>query len=287
MAERRGASVRRIPMTKHDCRLDIADLNFTSKTRLVAVTLAANSCGTLPDVVPIIAAAKAAGSLTYLDAVHFAPHSGIDVAALGCDFLVCSAYKFFGPHVGVLYGRRQLLQNLQPMKLRPSTNDLPSQQTAFGSRWEIGTPNFEGLAGFTAAVEYLASLGLRFGAQVPPRQHARRREAILAGMNCISDHEKTLTERFLAGTSAIPGVTVHGVPSKEGRTPTFCITKEGRRPEALAEALVARGIACGAGNFYALETARALGLDSFLRVGFVHYNTLHDVDRALTALEDA
>ena len=211
----------------------------------------------------------------YLDAVHYAPHGVIDVQAWDCDFLACSAYKFFGPHVGVLWGRRELLESLPAYKVRPSPNALPD-------RWMTGTQNHEGLAGVVAAVGYLASLGGTEGS---------RRERLVRAMTAVRADEANLSLRLLRGLAGRPRFRVWGVTQPERvaeRTPTVAVTARDRSPRELAEHLAEREIYTWNGNFYALNLTERLGLEEnggLLRLGFVHYNTADEVDRLLEYLE--
>jgi cysteine desulfurase family protein (TIGR01976 family) len=235
---------------------DVARL-LSDRTRVVAFPAAANSVGTAPDVSRIVELAHDAGALAWADAVHYAPHGPIDVAAWDVDVLICSPYKFFGPHLGLAYGRRELIESWRPYKVRPSPNE------PVGQRFELGTLPHELLAGFVAAVEYLDSLG----------------------WDSIVAHERALGERFLAGLHE--RVELYGLPAMEGRVPTFCLTVPGVAPEDAARRLAAQDLAVWHGNYYALETMRYLGLEEgAVRAGIVHYNTEEEVDRLLAALSD-
>ncbi len=241
-----------------ECRLDPADLErqLSSKTRVVAFPWASNAVGTLTDVSRIAALAHDAGALAWVDAVHYAPHGPIDVVETGVDILLCSPYKFFGPHAGGFYGRREVLESWRPYKVRPAADDPVAH------RFETGTLAHEALAGTTAAIEYLESLG----------------------WDAIEAHERGLAERFLTGLP--DGVRLHGPPGLEGRVPTFALSVGGRRPADVAEELAARNIAVWAGNYYALEIMERLELpDGAVRVGLVHYNSAEEVDRLLAELE--
>lgn len=244
---------------RDDTTLDLDDLErkLSERTRVVAFPLASNAVGTLTDAARIAELAHAAGALAWADAVHFAPHGPIDVAALGVDVLLCSPYKFFGPHLGLAYGRAELLASWRPYKARPAANE------PLGHRFETGTLAHELLAGFVAAVEYVHELGW---------------EAIRA-------HERALGERFLAGLPE--RCTLYGLPTMEGRVPTFAFTVDGRSPREAAERLAERQIAVWDGDYYAVEVMARLGLqpDGAVRAGFVHYNTPEEVDRLLDALE--
>jgi cysteine desulfurase family protein (TIGR01976 family) len=275
-----GATVREIPVDLATCTLDLSSLDqaLSGRTRLVAVGYASNAVGTVNPVAEIIRRAHAAGAWTFVDAVHYAPHGPIDVQALETDFLACSAYKFFGPHVGILYGRAELLDSLPAYKVRPAED-----------RWETGTQDHEGIAGTLAAVEYLVELGERFG---DVRPGAGRRERLVAGMRAIEAHERELSVRLLAGLATIPGLTVHGLadPARAAeRTPTVAVTLAGWTPRGVAEALAGQGIYAWDGDFYATTLIEDLGLapaGGVVRLGLVHYTTDEEVDRLLAALGD-
>jgi cysteine desulfurase family protein (TIGR01976 family) len=243
---------------RDDTTLDLDDLErrLTERTRVVAFPWASNAVGTVQDVRRVAALAHEAGALAWVDAVHYAPHGPIDVAAAGADVLLCSPYKFFGPHLGVAFGRRELLERLRPYKVRPAPEAPP------GARFETGTLPFELLAGLVAAVDYLRSVGW-------------------AG---IRAHERELGQRFLDGLPG--GCTLHGLPTMEGRVPTFALTIPGHSPAAVAARLGDEGFAVWHGDYYAVEAMRRLGLepDGAVRVGIVHYNTADEVERLLAAL---
>jgi cysteine desulfurase family protein (TIGR01976 family) len=253
-----GLVVRFADLRDDDCTLDLADLErqLSERTRVVAFPWASNAVGTITDVRRIADLAHEAGALAWVDAVHYAPHGPIDIAAADVDVLICSPYKFFGPHLGLFYGRREVLERWRPYKVRPAPDE------PVGHRFETGTLPHEALAGFVAAVEYLESLGW---------------EAIQA-------HERELGQRFLDGLPA--GARLHGLHTMEGRTPTFALTFRGRSPQEVAAQLAERDIAVWAGNYYAVEVMERLRLpDGAVRVGFVHYNTAEEVDRLLRELE--
>jgi cysteine desulfurase family protein (TIGR01976 family) len=240
-----------------ECRLDLHDLErqLSPRTRVLAFPVASNAVGTLVDPGRVAELAHAVGALAWADAVHYAPHGRLDAAGWGVDVLLCSAYKFFGPHVGLAYVRREVAERWRPYKARPQADE------PLGHRFETGTQPFELLAGFVAAVEYLESLGW---------------EAIQA-------QERALGERFLAG---LPDrCTLYGPRSLEGRVPTFAFNLEGLAPAEVAARLGQRGFAVWHGNYYALEVMRRLGLpEGAVRVGFLHYNTSEEVDRLLEEL---
>jgi len=278
--EERGVRVRTADIKPADCTLDMFDLQAKVRrtTRLVAVGYAANAVGTINDVAEVIRLSHAVGAMAFIDAVHYAPHGLIDVRALDCDFLVCSSYKFFGPHLGVLYGKREHLQRLRPYKLRACTEQLPD-------RWESGTQSHEGMAGVIAAVEYLADLG---------RHHApearSRREALAAAYEVMAQYEQELCARLIAGLLEISGLTFYGIkdPAKfDQRTPTVALRIEGYTPRELAAHLGERGIFTWDGNYYAIDLAERLGVQKsggMLRIGLAHYNTAEEVDRLLSEL---
>jgi cysteine desulfurase family protein (TIGR01976 family) len=275
----RGLRVRTVRVDTTDCTLDLADLDrlLTPRTRLVAVGWASNAVGTINPIAEIVRRAHAVGAWVYLDAVHYAPHVGMDVRAVDADFVVASTYKFYGPHLGALYGRRELLQRLPSYKIRPTEH-----------RFETGTGNFEGQAGAHAAVEYLADIG-RSSGEVGPG--ATRRDAILAGMATIRVYEMDLFARLAAGLAAIPGVRLHGIsdPGRFGeRAPTAAITIDGITPQTMSRALGDEGIATWHGDFYATGLVERLGLadaGGLLRIGLMHYNTADEVDRLLEVIE--
>jgi len=258
-----------------DGTLDLAHLErvLGPRTRLVAVTAASNALGTVPPVRQAADLAHAAGALVYVDAVHYTPHRLVDVAALGADLLACSAYKFFGPHTGALWGRAALLEAQEAYKVVPAPDSGPG-------KWETGTQSFESLAGVAAAVDYLASLG----------EGGTRRERLAAAYAAIGEHEGALARRFLAGVAALSHVRLYGLadPARLGeRTPTFAVEVAGLSPEEAARRLGEQGIHTWSGDYYAVGVMEHLGVAArggLLRIGFVHYNTAEEVDRVLAAL---
>jgi cysteine desulfurase family protein (TIGR01976 family) len=233
--------------------LDLSDLEdqLSDRTRVVAFPWASNALGTVTDAERICALAHEAGALAWVDAVHYAPHRPIDVTSIDADVLLCSAYKFFGPHLGVAYVRRDLLEHWRPYKVRPAPG------------YETGTMQHELLAGFVAAVEYVESIG----------------------WDAIVPHERDLGQRFLDGLP--DNARLHGLAAMDGRVPTFALSFEGRHPTAVAQHLGERGIFVWDGDYYAVEVMRRLGLeDGAVRVGFVHYNTVDEVDRVLAELRE-
>ena len=270
-AEDAGAAVRVVPFDPDRCTLDMEALERSvgPRTRVVAIGYASNALGTINEVARAAELARAAGALSFVDAVHYAPHGLIDVQALGCDFLACSAYKFFGPHIGVLWGRERLLQELRPYKLPPA----PSQGA---ERWETGTLSHEGIAGTSAAVEWIAGLA--------PSDGASWRERIRSGMEAIEVIESPLFERLLEGVRAVPGARLYGPPAGHPRTPTLAFTLRGHSPDEVAARLAARGVFVWAGDFYATTVVDRLGLrdtGGVVRVGLAPYNTSEEVDRLL------
>ena len=283
-----GATVRWIDIHPEDASLDIVSFRrqLSKRTKLVAVGIASNGLGTINPVATITREAKAAGAWVFLDAVHFVAHGPIDVQELGCDFLACSAYKFFGPHVGILWGRRELLETIPAYKIRPAPDSLPG-------KWMTGTQNHEGLAGVAAAVDYLSSVGACANQPATPaRALAPRRAQLLAAMTAIQNYERTLSERLLLGLAIRPRFTVWGVRDVNQlhrRVPTVAITDSQLSPQQLAEFLAARQIYAWNGNMYALEVSERLGLEArggFVRLGLVHYNTFDEIDRLLKVLDE-
>jgi cysteine desulfurase family protein (TIGR01976 family) len=278
--EERGAVIREVDFNLDNCTLDMADLErqINHRTRVVAVGYASNAVGTINDVAEVVRLAHRVGALAFIDAVHYAPHGFIDVRALDCDFLICSPYKFFGPHQGVLYGKREHLAGLRPYKVRPCSDDVPD-------RWETGTKCHEALAGITAAIDYLAGLGRRAQPEATPRR------AQLAGAYAaIQAYERELVGQLIAGLVKISGLTFYGLKDSARfawRVPTVAVRLPGHTPRELAAYLGERGIFTWDGNYYALSVTERLGVESsggMLRIGLVHYNTAEEVNRLLEAL---
>jgi cysteine desulfurase family protein (TIGR01976 family) len=280
--EERGVTIRTVDFNPTDCTLDMNDMarKITSRTKVVAVGYASNAVGTINDVKEIVRLAKNVGALSYIDAVHYTPHGLIDVRSLDCDFLVCSTYKFFGPHMGVLFGKREHLKRMQPYKVRPLTNEIPF-------RWEFGTLNHECIAGITACVDYLADLGRQANSGV-----TKRRAAIVAAYQAIAQHEHAMMERLISGLTKIRGLKLYGIsdPKRfEHRCPTIALRIDGHTPLELATKLGDRGFFTWDGNYYALNVTERLDVEKsggFLRIGLVHYNTMEEVDRLLAALRE-
>lgn len=279
-AEDKGAVVRWLAFDPADGTLRIDELPalLTPRTRLVAIGGASNALGTLNDVARIVRTVKATtDALVYVDAVQSVPHVAVDVRALGCDFLACSPYKFFGPHAGVLWGRREVLERLRAYKLRPSGN-------AGARRFETGTPSFEAQAGVLATIGYLDWLGR----ELAPNARTRRERLVAAMDGCVA-YERELGERLLTGLRRFNSVRLYGRPDLDARVPTFAFTVEEYAPEEVARFLAERGIFAWSGHFYAVETIAALGLEEaggLVRVGLCHYNTVEEVDRLLDALAE-
>src|SRR5215472_5528694 len=280
--EEKGTVIRKVDIREEDCTLDLDDLKnkLNGKTRLVAVGYASNAVGTINPVAEITRLAHAAGALVYIDAVHYAPHGSIDVEALDCDFLVCSPYKFFGPHIGALYGKRHHLERLRPYKVRPCTDQIPD-------RWESGTQLHELIAGIGAAVEYIATLGRRSDSTVETR-----REALVAAYRTTVAYERRLISRLIGGLQVIPGVRVYGITDTNRfseRCSTLSLRMGTHHPTTIATFLGERGIFTWDGNYYALNLSERLGVESqggLLRIGLVHYNTMEEVERLLAALRE-
>jgi len=271
-AAERDVTVRTVDFTP-DGPLDYDGLEaaLNDRTRLVAVTAASNALGTRTDPARIAASARAAGALSYIDGVHNTPHSLVEVGAWDCDFYVCSSYKFFGPHTGMLFGKQHHLEDLTAYKVRASSSEGPG-------KWETGTQSFESLAGVTAAVNFIASLG----------EGEARRDQLVSGMTAVEAHGDAVTDRFLSGIAELPGVSVAGVTDGSvARTPTFAVSVDGVAPEAVAAALSDRSIFAVSGHYYAVAVMERLGVldqGGLTRLGFVAYNTLDEVEVAVAAL---
>lgn len=284
MAADRDVTVRTVDIREDDVTLDLEDLEskLGPRTKLVAVGYASNAVGTVNPVSEIVARAHEVGALTYVDAVAFAPHGSIDVQALDTDFLVCSVYKWFGPHLGALYGKAEVLDRLPAYKVRPAHD-----------RFETGTQSFEAIAGTLAATDYLRDIGRSYGdvTGAPGAANAsERRRELVAGMTAIAAYERDLVTRLLDGLESLAGVTIHGVTDRaalDWRVPTVSISIDGVHPRVAAEALGREGIYVWDGDFYATGLIERLGkaeTGGVLRLGLVHYNTPAEVDRTLEAL---
>jgi cysteine desulfurase family protein (TIGR01976 family) len=258
LADRTGARIDWVDLDAGRGTLDLSTLRVGDDTRLIAFPGASNALGTVVDPAPLVDAARSVGALTFMDAVHAAPHLAIAQRDAGIDVVVCSPYKFFGPHAGILAADPDLLARLSPLKVRPAPDSGPE-------RWQTGTAAFETIAGVGAAIGYLDSVGMR----------------------AVGEHEDALSRRFLDGLGALPAVHLHGPPTADGRTPTFAVTVDGHTPDAVAKHMASEGIAVWSGHYYAVEPLRALGLldaGGAVRIGFVHYHGADDVDRVLEAL---
>ncbi|PWT72989.1 MAG: cysteine desulfurase-like protein [Proteobacteria bacterium] len=288
--EELGVKIQRVDLNVEDCTLNMADLKskLNQRTRVVAVGYASNGVGTVNPVAEITRLAHQVGALVFIDAVHYAPHGLIDVRAIGCDFLACSPYKFFGPHSGVLYGKREKFKALKPYKVRPASNDLPDA-------WETGTQNHECMAGVLAAVDYIADIGRRMGFHFAKDASSgvptlKRRQALEVAYAEIHRYERSLTEKLIRGLLAIPGITVYGVrdPKQfDQRVGTVSMRMKDRTPQQIATRLGGKGLFTWDGNFYALDLTERLGVEEqggLLRIGVLHYNTEAEVDRLLGEL---
>ena len=280
--EEKGVTIRVADISEEDCTLDLEDLRskLTNRTRLVAVGYASNAVGTINPVKEIIRLAHAAGAMTYVDAVHFAPHGLIDVKEIDCDFLVCSPYKFFGPHMGTLFGKREHLEHFRPYKVRPSFDQTPD-------RWETGTLAHELIAGVEAAIEYIADVGRYCNPAAKTR-----REALSSAYSATVAYERHLVAKLIKGLQTIPRLRIYGITDPE-RSQEHCSTLSLRigdhHPKEIAEFLAERGIFTWDGNYYALNLSERLGVEQkggMLRIGLVHYNTSEEVERLLGALTE-
>jgi cysteine desulfurase family protein (TIGR01976 family) len=274
-----GCNVRWVDFDPAACAWTADDVcrQISRQTRLVAVGYASNAVGTVNPVAEAAAAAHDVGALCFVDAVHYVPHGPIDIDALGCDFLACSAYKFFGPHTGILYGRYEVLESLTPYKVRPAANTSPD-------RWETGTQSFESLAGVRGAIEYLQWLGQAAGGAAAG---ASRRAQLVAAMQAVRSAEAATSEALAQGLRTVPGLRLYGPEDHAARVPTFAFTLKGLSPRQVCEELDREHIAAWHGNYYALEVTTRLGLEAsggMVRVGAVHYNTPAEVDLLVAAL---
>ncbi len=289
LAEDRGLAVRWLPFNTETFEFDDDALDdvLNDKTKLLCVGAASNITGTIHDVKSLAAKAREAGVLTYIDAVQAVPHLSMDVQDIGCDFLVCSAYKFFGPHQGILWGRRNVLESLVPYRARTAPSTIPGC-------YETGTQSHEGMAGTTAAVDYFSWIGETMAGDYHDRygHFEGRRKYVHAAMDCMLAYEKELAVQLIDGLQSLPGIHIQGITSPDAmdrRVPTVSFTIDGASPEHVAAELGARNIFCRAGNFYALEATRFLGIEDSggtVRLGPVHYNSAAEIDQTLNALED-
>ena len=288
----KGIIIRWADFNVEDCRLNLDHFSslLSAKTKLVAVGYASNAVGTINPIRKISAMAHDNGAQVWVDAVHYAPHRAIDVQAAGCDFLVCSAYKFFGPHVGIVWGRLELLEQLAAYKVRPAAQYPPH-------KFETGTLNHEGLAGVTAAVDYLAEIGRQYGGnlagikEIDVANYSGRRKDLKQAMGIISAYERPLFAYLLSELEKVSGVRIYGILNPQEfdeRCPTLAFTQEGHSPKDIAAQLGQKGIFVWHGNYYALAVTEKLGVEKsggMVRVGLAHYNTKEEVDRFLAVLK--
>jgi cysteine desulfurase family protein (TIGR01976 family) len=283
LARDRGAEILWVDFHPENGTLDLAGLDraLEKKPKIAAVGYASNALGTVNPVADIASRAHAAGALVFIDAVHYAPHGVIDVREIGCDFLACSAYKFFGPHMGILYGRRELLEELEAYKVRPADDAVPF-------RFETGTPNFEAIAGLLGTIEYLESVGDHYGEDpgaVPADDPTGRKLKLRRAAAAIRAHEKKLAAAMAETLRAVPGITIYGItdPARfDERVATFSFRLANIGPRRISEELDKDGIYSWDGNYYALEVTRRLNVENkggMLRVGAAHYNTLAEIER--------
>jgi cysteine desulfurase family protein (TIGR01976 family) len=275
VAEERGCTVRWVEIDPEDCTwsIDAFKAQITDRTKLVAIGYASNAVGTINPVAEAIKIAHQASAFVYVDAVQYAPHGPIDVVALDCDFLACSAYKFFGPHTGMLYGKFQLLDDLKAYKVRPAHNEPPH-------KFETGTQSFESIAGVHGALEYFEALGTG----------ETRRQRLVSAMTTMKEYEKSLSRALIEGLSSIKGLHIWGITDLnelDRRVPTVSFTLEGWHPRDVAAELDKHGIYVWDGNYYALAVTERLGLEDkggMVRVGAAHYNTLEEIDKLVEAV---
>jgi cysteine desulfurase family protein (TIGR01976 family) len=286
--QEKGVIIRWWDMIPENCTLDPTMLEklLTHRTKLVAVGYASNIVGTINAVKHFAKMAHSAGAMIFVDAVHYAPHGPIDVQDIDCDLLACSVYKFFGPHVGVLYGKYELLEKLPPYKVRPQQNCPPD-------KFETGTLNHEGIAGAAAAIEYLAEIGKNYSVKFPNNftQFSGRKRDLKFAMHAFQTYEGFLSRYLAAELRRIPGLKIYGITNEQEfdrRTPTFAIRLPNLSPPEVARRLGEQGIFVWDGNFYALEVTTRLGLEAsggVLRIGLAHYNTVEEIDRLIAALK--
>lgn len=289
LAEDLGLVVKWMPFNTETFEFELAEFDklLSARTRLVCVGGASNLTGTINDIRTISRKAREAGAWSYIDAVQLAPHVAIDVQDIGCDFLVCSAYKFFGPHQGILWGRRELLESLQPYKVRPAPSAIPGC-------FETGTQSHEGMAGTAAAVDYFAWIGESIGKEFMPRnsRYTGRGRSVHAALDYLFAYERGLASHLIRGLRQLANVRVLGISDESAldrRVPTVAFVADGTAPAAIAEALAQRGIFVWSGHNYAVEAARSLAIfdtGGAVRIGPVHYNSVNEIDALLNALED-
>jgi len=281
--------IRQVAINPRTCQLDMDDMRakITDRTKVVAVGYASNAVGTINDVATVVKWAREAGALSWIDAVQYVPHGPVDVAELDCDFLACSAYKFFGPHLGVVYGKAELLEALPAYKVRPSSNEIPN-------RFETGTLQHELLAGVLGAVDYLAQIGTIYSNATPDSAsgYSGRRRSLKIALGSVMAYERMLSSYLLTSLSFVKGCTLYGLTSPTDvlhRVPTVALNIAGKTPRQLATALGDQGICAWDGNYYALELMEALGLENTggaLRLGLAHYNTTEEIDRCIAVLNE-
>jgi cysteine desulfurase family protein (TIGR01976 family) len=287
IAQDRGCIVQQVGIDPKTCTLNMEDMRakITQRTKIVAVGYASNAVGTVNDIATIIQWAKEVGALSWIDAVQYVPHGPVDVQALDCDFLAFSAYKVFGPHIGVVYGKQAHLTRLQPYKVRPASDEAPE-------KFETGTQTHELLAGLLGTIDYLSTIGNVYANAEPDaaNNYTGRRRALKIAMGSIVAYERTLSSYLLTSLSMIPSITLYGLRSPTDvhrRVPTVAVTMSGKTPRQLAEALAEQGICAWDGNYYAIELMEHLGLEASggaLRLGLTHYNTTEEIDRCIEVL---
>jgi cysteine desulfurase family protein (TIGR01976 family) len=283
-----GLTLRWLPFDTRTFEFDLSKLDdlITDKTRLICIGGASNMTGTLNDVRTVCRKARDAGALSYIDAVQSVPHVATDVQDLGCDFLVCSAYKFFGPHQGILWGRRKILESLDPYKVRPASAEIPGC-------FETGTQSHEGMAGTAAAVDYFTWIGETLAGDYHARnqRYSGRRRYLHAALDYLYDYEQGLARHLVDGLQQLPGVRVQGITEPSAmtrRVPTVSFIVDKVAPNEIAQALARKNIFVWSGHNYAVEVAKSLGIyehGGAVRVGPVHYNTVAEIDSLLAALE--
>ena len=283
-----GLEVRWLPFNTETFEFDLEKLDdiLTEKTKLVCAGGASNMTGTINDIKTINAKAHEAGAWTYIDAVQMVPHVSTDVQDLDCDFLVCSSYKYFGPHQGTLWGRREIMEKPEAYKVRPASEEIPAC-------FETGTQNHEGMAGTAAAIDYFAWIGesMAGGYQEKYGHFEGRRKYVHAAMDCLFAYERDLAQHLIDGLQQLPGVRIHGISAADAmdrRVPTVSFTVDGMSPDSIAEDLAAQNIFVWSGDYYAVEVAKALHIleSGAVRVGPVHYNSIAEIDQLLVALDN-
>ncbi len=285
-----GAKIRWIDFNPRDCTLNLEDFKktITNKTKLVAVGYASNSVGTINPIKKITSLAHSVGALVFVDAVQYAPHAPIDVKDLGADFLVCSPYKFFGPHQGVLWGKYELLDKLPPYKVRPAENNPPH-------KFESGTQSHEGQAGTLGALEHIEWIGKQFGRKYASKfpNISNRSLHMHCGMAAIQEYEQKLSVHLIEGLQKISGVSIHGITDIQRideRVPTVSFTVQGHHPKQIAQIMGENNIFVWDGHYYAIEIINQLGLEKtggMIRVGAAHYNTIDELDQLLAVLTES